>query len=279
MKHRFWRHLFGSAKAVTSTTLLVCFVSAALFAPYIAPYDPESQDLGARLQPPAWLSQGISAHPLGTDNLGRDILSRLLYGARVSLIVGMAGALVSMIVGLPLGLLSGYFSGLVDDLIMRLVDIFLAIPALIVAIALVAILKPNLATIVLAFTIVAWAWITRTIRAEVLSLKEQEFIEAARATGASDLYILYRHIFPNLFGTALVLATLFTPLVILWEAALSFLGLGSSLSWGWDLAHGQRYLAIAWWASTFPGLAIFVVVLALNLLGDWARDYMDVKID
>lgn len=279
MKHRFLRHFFKSTKAVTSTLVVVWFVGAAFFAPFIAPYDPESQDLGARFQPPIWLSPEPSPHLLGTDNLGRDILSRLLYGARISLLVGIAGAVVSMTVGLPLGLIAGYFSGFVDNLIMRLVDIFLAIPALIVAIALVAILKPHLLTIVLAFTLVAWAWITRTIRAEVLRLKTQDYLEAALATGASDFYILGRHIFPNLLGTAAVLATLFIPLVILWEAALSFLGLGSSLSWGWDLAHGQRYLALAWWVSTFPGLAIFIVVLSLNLLGDWARDYLDVQIE
>jgi peptide/nickel transport system permease protein len=279
MRVRFVRQFARSPKAVCSALILAAFIVSGLFAPRLAPHDPERQDLSARLRPPHWSLWDAANYPLGTDGLGRDMLSRLLYGARVSLVVGILGAVASMAVGLPLGLVAGYFRGWTDDLVMRVVDIFLAIPALVIAIALVAILKPNLATIVLAFTIATWAWVTRTLRAEVLGLRERDFVEAARAIGAGEFYIIRRYIFANVMNTALVLATMYTPLVILWEASLAFLGLGSSLSWGWDLAYGKRYLAVAWWIATFPGLAIFLVVLSLNLFGDWIRDYLDVRVD
>jgi peptide/nickel transport system permease protein len=274
------RKLLTNPKAMFGVAIVLLFIFIAIFAPYLAPGDPTAQALSKRLIPPAWTQKGSWEHPLGTDALGRDLLSRLIYGSRVSLIVGILGAAACVLVGLPLALVAGYYRGWIDEVIMRIADVFLSIPGLLLAIALVALLDPTIFTVTLAFTLASWAWATRTIRSEVIKIREIEFVEAARAAGAGNLYIIIRHILPNAIGITIVFTALWVAIIILFEASLSFLGFScSDTSWGWDLAKGKQYLSIAWWISTFSGLAIFLVVLALNFLGDWLRDYFDVKLD
>jgi len=183
-------------------------------------------------------------------------------------------------VGLPLALVAGYYRGWIDEVIMRIADVFLSIPGLLFAIALVSLLEPTIFTVTFSFTLASWAWATRVIRSEVLKIREIEFVEAARAVGAGDLYIMVRHVLPNTIGITLVFTALYVAIIILYEASLSFLGFScSDTSWGWDLANGKKYISTAWWISTFSGLCIFLVVLALNFLGDWFRDQLDVKLD
>jgi len=274
------RKLLTNPKALFGVVVVVIFLLVAIFAPYLAPDDPRQQVLSKRLIPPAWTEKGDWKHPLGTDALGRDLLSRLIYGSRVSLIVGILGAAACVLVGLPLALLAGYYRGWVDEVVMRIADVFLSIPGLLLAIALVALLDPTIFTVTLAFTLASWAWATRTIRSEVLKIREIEFVEAARAGGAGNIYIIIRHVLPNTIGITTVFTALWVAIIILFEASLSFLGFScSDTSWGWDLANGKQYISTAWWISTFSGLAIFLVVLALNFLGDWLRDYLDVKLD
>jgi peptide/nickel transport system permease protein len=274
------RKFLKNPKALFGSVVILIFVLVAIAAPYLAPHDPSKQVLAKRLIPPAWMERGTWEHPLGTDALGRDLLSRLIYGSRISLIVGVLGAAACLFVGLPLALLAGYYRGWVDELIMRLADVFLSIPGLLLAIALVALLEPTIFTVTLAFTLASWAWATRTIRSEVLKIREIEFVEAAKAAGAGDIYIIIRHVLPNTIGITVVFTALWIAIIILFEASLSFLGFScSDTSWGWDLAKGKQFISTAWWISTFAGLTIFLVVLALNFLGDWLRDYLDVKLD
>jgi peptide/nickel transport system permease protein len=274
------RKLLKNPKALIGSMIVVAFVFVALFASYLAPHDPNKQVLSKRLIPPGWSQKGNWEYPLGTDALGRDLLSRLIFGSRISLIIGILGAAACVLVGLPLALLAGYYRGWVDEVIMRIADVFLSIPSLLLAIALVALLEPTIFTITLTFTLTSWAWATRTIRGEVLKIREIEFVEAARAVGANNIYIIVRHILPNTVGITMVFTALWVAIIILFEASLSFLGFScSDTSWGWDLANGKQYISTAWWISTFSGLAIFLVVLALNFLGDWLRDYLDVKLD
>jgi peptide/nickel transport system permease protein len=274
------RKVLTNPKALFGVVVVLLFVFVAIFAPYLAPDDPHKQVLSKRLIPPAWAQKGSWEHPLGTDALGRDLLSRLIYGSRVSLIVGILGAASCVLVGLPLALLAGYYRGWVDEVIMRIADVFLSIPGLLLAIALVALLGPTIFSVTLAFTLASWAWATRTIRSEVLKIREIEFVEAARAVGAGNIYIIIRHVLPNTIGITIVFTAIWVAIIILFEASLSFLGFScSDTSWGWDLAKGKQYISTAWWISTFSGLAIFLVVLAINFLGDWLRDYLDVKLD
>lgn len=274
------RKVLTNPKALFGVVVVLLFVFVAIFAPYLAPHDPRKQVLSKRLIPPAWAQKGSWEHPLGTDALGRDLFSRLIYGSRVSLIVGILGAASCVLVGLPLALLAGYYRGWVDEVIMRIADVFLSIPGLLLAIALVALLGPTIFSVTLAFTLASWAWATRTIRSEVLKIREIEFVEAARAVGAGNIYIIIRHVLPNTIGITVVFTAIWVAIIILFEASLSFLGFScSDTSWGWDLAKGKQYISTAWWISTFSGLAIFLVVLAINFLGDWLRDYLDVKLD
>jgi ABC-type dipeptide/oligopeptide/nickel transport system permease subunit len=274
------RKVLTNPKALFGVVVVLLFVFVAIFAPYLAPDDPRKQVLSKRLIPPAWAQKGSWEHPLGTDALGRDLFSRLIYGSRVSLIVGILGATSCVLVGLPLALLAGYYRGWADEVVMRIADVFLSIPGLLLAIALVALLGPTIFSVTLAFTLTSWAWATRTIRSEVLKIREIEFVEAARAVGAGNIYIIIRHVLPNTIGITIVFTTIWVAIIILFEASLSFLGFScSDTSWGWDLAKGKQYISTAWWISTFSGLAIFLVVLAINFLGDWLRDYFDVKLD
>lgn len=254
---------------------VVCavFVLVALLAPLLTPMDPNHQDLGSRLLAP--LSQG---HVLGTDSLGRDILSRLIIGAQKSLFVALTSVVISVVIGVGIGLVSGYFGGMLDSILMRFVDACLAFPFLLLAITIIAILGPGTWNVIIALIASQWVVYVRLVRGEALSLREREFILSARMLGVGRPSIMVKHVLPNIFGPILVVSTLELGIVIVTEASLSFLGLGANAStatWGSMLADGRSHLSTAWWLSTIPGLAIFLVVLAVNLLGDALRDSID----
>jgi peptide/nickel transport system permease protein len=264
--------------------LAVIMVSAALavLAPLLAPTDPARNDLLARLTPPAWLPGGSWAHPLGTDTLGRDVVSRLLYGARVSLVVGLSAVVLAGVLGVLLGLVSGYYGGRLDDALMRLGDVQLAFPALVLAIAVLAVVGSGIANVVLVLGVTGWVTYARIARGETLSLRHREFVEGARALGARDAGILWRHVLPNVLPSITVVATFSVARTIIAEASLSFLGLGippPAPSWGAMLDEGRNYLTTGWWLALFPGLAILAVVLGINVVGDWLRDTLDPRLE
>lgn len=278
---RMVKSLARNPSALIACIILLSLIVLAVVGPYVAPHDPLRQSLRARLKPPFWMAGGSMDYPLGTDQLGRDLLSRIIYGTRVSLSIGLAAAMMSGALGLFLGLLSGYFGGWVDTVIMRLVDIQMAFPFILLALILLAVLGPSLWNIIFVVVITNWVYFARVARGEVLALKHREFVEAARGAGASHGRIIFRHILPNLLSSMVVLTTLRIGNVILLESALAFLGLGITEvpTWGAILADGREYLNKHWWISTFPGLAIFLTVASANLLGDWVRDYTDVHLD
>ena len=256
-------------------------VFAAVFAPIIAPYSPTKQTLPDKLLPPAWQEEGTSEHLLGTDILGRDILSRLIHGARVSMIVASTALLSGGVVGGALGIVSGYVGGKVDTLIMRAVDATLAFPTILFALLLAVTMGQGVLTVVLAVTLILWARFARVTRGEVLALKNNDYIALARIHGCSSFRIMAVHIMPNVFNTFMVMLTLHVGLVILTEASLSFLGAGippPTPSWGQMVADGRAKVASAWWISIIPGLAITMVVIAFNVFGDWLRDRFDPKL-
>ncbi len=266
---------------LTLTVLLVFLIIPALAAPWIAPYDPFNGSLSHRLTPPFWQDGGSTAHLLGTDKLGRDMLSRIIYGARVSLMVSMIAIFVGGVIGTCLGLISGYFGGLVDAIIMRLVDISLSIPTILLALVLVAAVGPSFSTVVIVLIVLLWARYARLVRGETLAIKERDFIARARVSGASSIRIMTRYIFPNVINPLIVLATLQVGYVILLESALSFLGAGlprAEPAWGVMVSDGRELIVTAWWVSMFPGLAIMLTVMSLNLLGDWLRDHLDPRL-
>jgi peptide/nickel transport system permease protein len=259
--------------------ILTTLVLVAVFADFIAPHDPEVGALGARFRPPAWIAGGSAAHLLGTDHIGRDVLSRLIFGARVSMVVGFTAVIVAGVLGTVLGILSGYLGGWADQVIMRVTDTWLALPALTFAIFLAAIVGPSQWNIVIILGAVYWTRYARVIRGEVLSLKERDFVRLAIVAGCSKRTIMRRHILPNVLNTAIVLATLMLGVVIVTEAALSFLGVGvppPKPAWGLMLADGKKGLMAGyWWLTVFPGACIVLMVLAANLLGDWLRVKLD----
>jgi len=261
--------------------LMLFMVVPALLAPQIAPYDPLKGSLSKRLKPPVWMEGGSMDYPLGTDKLGRDILSRMIHGARVSLAVSLVAIFVGGILGTGLGIMSGYFGGRVDALLMRLVDISLSLPTILLALVLVAAVGPSFGTVIIVLVVLLWARYARLVRGETLSIKQRDFIARARVAGASHTRIMARYIFPNVVNSLIVLATLQVGYVILLESALSFLGAGlprPTPAWGLMIADGRELIVTAWWVSMFPGLAIMFTVLALNLLGDWLRDHLDPKL-
>jgi len=261
--------------------LLFVMVIPAIFAPWVAPHDAFLGSLSDRLQPPVWQSGGTSEHLLGTDKLGRDMLSRIIYGARVSLTVSLIAIFVGGIIGTALGLISGYFGGRTDSVIMRLVDISLALPTILLALVLVAAVGPSFGTVITVLIVLLWARYARLVRGETLAIKELDFIARARVAGASHTRIMFRYMFPNVVNSLIVLATLQVGYVILFESALSFLGAGlprAEPAWGVMVADGRELIVTAWWVSMFPGLAIMLTVLSLNLLGDWLRDHLDPKL-
>jgi peptide/nickel transport system permease protein len=264
-------------------TVLVMMVLFAALAPLIAPRDPTDQSLLLRLKPPIWLAEGEPGYILGTDEVGRDILSRMIYGAQVSLSVGLIGVLIGSVLGTVLGMLAGYFAGPVDEIIMLLADMQLAFPFILLAIAIIAVLGPDPAgsvpwKLIVIVGISGWMTYARVCRGVVLTVKEREFVQSVRALGGSDNRILFRHILPNILSPVIVLATLDLARLIILESTLSFLGLGvqpPSPSWGGMLGQGRQYLDTAWWLSTFPGLAIMLTTLAISRGGDWVRDILD----
>lgn len=266
---------------VAITLLTFLLVIPALFASQVAPYDPLQGSLSKRLKPPAWQQGGTLEYPLGTDKLGRDMLSRIIYGARVSLMVSLVAIFVGGVIGTALGMISGYFGGWVDALLMRLVDISLSLPTILLALVLVAAVGPSFGTVITILMIFLWARYARLVRGETLAIKERDFIARARVAGASHIRIMVRYIFPNVVNSLVVLATLQVGYVILLESTLSFLGAGlprPTPAWGLMIADGRELIVTAWWVSMFPGLAIMLTVLSLNLLGDWLRDHLDPKL-
>jgi peptide/nickel transport system permease protein len=251
----------------------------AVFANVLAPYDPEVGSLGARFRPPFWQANGSASHLLGTDHLGRDVLSRLIFGARVSMVVGFTAVIFAGVVGTTLGIISGYLGGWVDQVIMRVTDAWLALPALTFAIFLAAIVGPSEMNIVIILALVYWTRYARIVRGEVLSLKEREFVRLAIVAGCSKMTIMRRHILPNVVNSAVVLASLMLGVVIVAEASLSFLGIGvppPKPAWGVMLSDGKQGLMVGyWWLTVLPGCCIMLMVLSTNLLGDWLRVKLD----
>ena len=272
--------------------LAIVLVLPAIFANLLAPYDPLDAKLSDRLLPPFWMGEqvvdgvviregGSTEYLLGTDKQGRDILSRMIHGARISLMVSLISIFLGGVVGGSLGLISGYFGGLQDHLIMRLVDIAISIPGVLLALVIVSVLGPSLQTVVIVIALLLWARYARMMRGEGLSIKHNAFVDRARVAGASNFRILTHHIFPNAVNTAVVLATLEIGHVILLEATLSFLGAGiprPTPAWGLMVADGREQIVASWWLAFFPGMAILLTVLSMNLLGDWLRDKLDPKL-
>ena len=280
-RSRAWRKLVRNPGAIAGALILLTVIVAAVAAPHVAPHDPARQSLIRRFTPPLWVQDGNSAYPLGTDQVGRDILSRIIYAARISLIVGISAVMVSLVVGVTLGLLSGFLRGKVDAVIMTVVDVTLSFPQLLIALAFVAALGPSLLTIIVVLGLTGWERYTRVVRAEVLALREKDFVEAARAMGASSTRMVLRHLLPNTFSSIIVMSTLQVAQAILQEAALSFLGVGTGSAhptWGQMIALGRDFVSVAWWLATFPGLAILLTVLAINLVGDRLRDALDPRV-
>jgi peptide/nickel transport system permease protein len=261
--------------------IVVVLVLCGLFAPWLAPRSPVEGSLGERLSPPFWMENAKPGHPLGTDRHGRDTLSRLLYGARISLAVSVVGITLTGAMGAFIGLLAGFFGGWTDTILMRLVDISLSLPGILIAVLLSVVFEPSFTNVIIVVVFLLWPSYARLVRGETLAIKQQEFVALARVAGCSNLTIMFRHIVPNLMPSILVLATLHVGYVIVLEAALSFLGVGippPTPSWGVMVADGRGLIEQAWWVSILPGIAILVTVLSLNILGDWVRDRLDPKL-
>jgi len=269
--------------ATFGAIIFALFLLITILAPVLAPHDPALQDLKRRLAPPVGLGMEEASweYPLGNDNLGRDILSRLLVGSRVSFVVGVTTILLSASVGSLIGAISGFYRGPLDNIVMRFVDVWMAFPGLLLAIAFGAALGPGLVNLILALSLTNWVVYCRVVRAEVLSIRERDYVMAARIVGASDLRIILRHVLPNILAPILVISTLRMGTVIISEASLNFLGIGvqsSMPTWGGMLSDGREFMRNAWWLATFPGIAISIVVLGVNLLGDGLRDALDPRL-
>ena len=265
----------------TAFVIIAILVVVAVFAPFIATHSPTEQSLPNKLKPPAWQEAGSTANLLGTDMLGRDLFSRLVYGARVSLTVALFALMSGGLIGLAVGIVAGYVGGRTDSALMRVVDATLTFPTILIALLLAVSLGAGLRTIVIAITVIIWARFARVVRGEVLSVKTRDFVALARVHGCSHLRIMGIHIVPNVLNTFMVLLTLHIGFVIIVEASLSFLGAGippPTPSWGQMVADGRGHIASAWWLSALPGGAIMLVVLAFNLFGDWLRDWLDPRL-
>jgi peptide/nickel transport system permease protein len=270
------------ALAVAGGVIVVATILVAALAPLLAPADPIRNSLLDRLTPPAWVGGGAARYPLGTDTLGRDVASRLLHGARVSLVVGFSAVVLAGAVGVAVGLVSGWYGGRLDDVLMRLGDVQLAFPVLVLAVAVLAVLGASLLNLIVVLGITSWITYARIVRGEVLTLRERDFVAAARALGAPDRWILRRHLLPNVLPPITVVATFSVARTIIAEASLSFLGLGIPApqpSWGSMLDEGRNYITTGWWLALFPGLAILLLVLGINLVGDWLRDRLDPRME
>ena len=269
------RVFFKDKLAVAGLVIIVVTIAVAVLAPHIAPYPAQGRgdsNLKERFQAPS------THHLMGTDNQGRDILSRVIYGARIPLMISFTVTAVIVIIGVPLGGIAGYYGGRVDEVVMRVTDVFLAFPSLILAITFVAFLGPSIRNVMIAIVVSWWPWYTRLVRGVAVSLRERPYVEAARTMGVRNLTIIWRHILPNAFGPVIVQMTLDIGTVILAAAALSFIGLGAqapTAEWGLMISEGKDYILQQWWIGTFAGLAIFILVLAFNFVGDGLRDVLD----
>jgi peptide/nickel transport system permease protein len=275
------RKLIENKSAVFGLIMVLGVIFSAVFAPVISPHDPILQDVEKRLIPPVGQEGADADYLLGTDHLGRDIVSRLIYGARISIVVSVSAVALSAVLGTLIGLFSGFYGGKVDNIFMRIADVQLAFPFILLAIAIIAVLGPDLQNIIITMAITGWVIYARVVRAEVLSLREKEFITSVKALGGSNGRIIFRHLFPNVVPPIIVIVTLEMARMIIMEAALSFLGLGiqpPTPTWGGMLADGRVYLVTSWWLATFPGLVIMLVVLGINLLGNWLRDMLDPRL-
>jgi peptide/nickel transport system permease protein len=269
------RRLARDPAAVIGAVIVAIVAVCAVFAPLLAQADPNAQDLTSTLVPPVWIAGGQHAHPLGTDNLGRDVLARIIWGSRVSVIVGLSVVAIGGTIGITAGLLAGYRRGWIDAIIARITDVQLAFPLVLLAVAIVAVVGPGLWTVIAAIGLTSWVQYVRVVRAETMSLREREFVAAAEAAGATSRRVIGRHLLPNVASAAIVLGTFEIARAIVLESSLSFLGLGvppTTPSWGGMLADGRQYLDTAWWTALFPGLAIMTAVMGVNLLGDGLRD-------
>jgi peptide/nickel transport system permease protein len=272
------RRLAGMPVGVASGVILLVIVLLATFAPFVAPYDPYDSEIVNRLKPPVWEEGGSWTYVLGTDQIGRDTLSRLIYGARVSLMAGFLAMVISVLLGVPLGMLAGYGGRFTDTIISTVINIQLTFPFVLLALTVVAVLGPSFANVILVLGIASWTVYARVIRAEVRKLRELDFVLASRALGVSGLRIVARHIFPNTINTVIVLSTVQIARFIIAEAFLSFLGLGVQApipSWGSMLGDSRQFMYDRWWLPTLPGLAIFITTLTINLCGDTLRDWLD----
>jgi peptide/nickel transport system permease protein len=272
-----WMRLRKSKLASAGALVLGLMLAVALLAPLIAPFDPEAIDIRNRLAAPAWLG-GMDAHFLGTDSVGRDLLSRIVYGARISLFVGVSTVFFGGTLGVFLGVAAGFWRGRIENVIMRLVDIQLAFPSILLAVAIMAILGPSLWNVVFVLSLATWAPFCRVARGQTLSVCQEEYIVAAYAIGAGWWRVIFRHVLPNVLSPIIVIASFALATNIINEASLSFLGVGvppTTPTWGGMLGEGRNYLRLAWWVSTLPGIALMLLVYSVNVLGDWLRDYLD----
>jgi len=272
------RRLVRLRWGVAASVILLAIVASAIFAPAIAPHDPLSVNISHRLAPPVWMEGGTPQHVLGTDQVGRDLLSRVIYGGRISLVIGVAAVLISTTIGVLLGLAGGYFGGRADWTIMTAVNVLLTFPFVLLALAVIAVLGASLGNMIVVLGVAGWPIYTRVVRAETMAIREREFILAGRALGMSHARIIFRQILPNLVSPIVVIATLQVAQVIVLESFLSFLGLGvqpPTPAWGNMLGEGRVYMLNSWWIAAFPGLAIFLTTLAINLMGNALRDWLD----
>src|SRR5215212_1098076 len=275
------QRLRADRKGQTGLLLLIVLALVLLFGPMVLGSDPMYQDLRARLAAPAGFEGAAPNHPLGTDQLGRDLLARLLVGGQTSLLIGLAASVLAAFIGVATGMLAGYTGRFWDGVITSIADVQLTFPNILLALSVMVVLGPGIGNLILVLVLSSWVFQARIIRADVLSLRHRDFVDAGRAIGATDGYLLVRYILPNIAGSVLVLFTLTLVRVILAEASLSFLGLGimpPAPSWGGMLAEGRQYLATAWWTGTFPGLLLMVTIVAINLIGDSLRDILDPRI-
>jgi len=267
--------------AAIGGSMMAAIILTSLVFPLFYSVDPVANDLLVRFLPPVWLEGGSWEHLLGTDNIGRDVLARILHGSRISLLVGVSTVLVAATAGVLLGLVAGYFGGRLDDVIMRVGDVFLAYPFMLLTISVIAVLGPSIFNLILVLALSDWVTYARTVRGSVLSVKQAEFVQAARAIGTSRAVIIWRHVLPNILSPVLVLGTVRTANYIIWESGLSFLGMGvppPTPTWGRMLAEGRVYLIDSWWLATIPGVAIMLTILAINLFGDGLRDALDPRL-
>lgn len=277
-----WRLAAGmlrQKKIAFGAALLIVMVGATLLAPLLSPYDPDHQDVANRLQPPVWAG-GTAAHLLGTDHLGRDMLSRIMFGGRVSLLIGVSAVLVSGAIGMVVGLVAGFYGGRIDALLMRVADVQLAFPQILLVLLVLVMLGRSLGAIIVVLALADWVIYARLVRGRLLVERQREYVEAARACGANNRRIILRHLLPNVAPLIVVIATLELALMIMLESSLSYVGVGiepPTSSWGRMLNDGQAYMAIAWWVSTLPGLAIVFTVLGVNFLGDGLRQSLGVE--